>query len=357
VQEILVGANSSVSSRQTALRLGAIGVGLLAALLCAELALRIWAAMSTRGADGGFLTFVDGIHSEPVSHSIYRPSNDPLLGVELVPGSERRHLRVNSGGFRGPEYDLRPAPGTHRVAVLGDSETFGASLREEDTLPGQLESVLNAGDTATTYEVLNFGFPGYGTLQEERILRNRALGHAPETVVLYFVFNDPIPETQTRLLERSALDRSYLYLLLRYVESARHPSRYQRMHEERGIVGFHTQLMRSEYFAVSREAIGRMADELEDRGIRFIVAIAPEVLGFSSFRDYPYHELHALLGDLASARIEVVDPLDRLAVLSDDPTALWVTPGDCHKNARANRAVAEAIAERIVVPPPTDASD
>jgi hypothetical protein len=73
---------------------------------------------------------------------------------------------------------------------LGDSETFGESLRENETVPGHLEAALNAAG-GQRFEVLNFGVVAYNTGQEFALLKKRSMQFDPSIVVLYYVFNDP----------------------------------------------------------------------------------------------------------------------------------------------------------------------
>ena len=97
------------------------------------------------------------------------PSLD--LPYRLRPGVEITLLgapvRVNRLGFRGPEITPAPAPGVHRVLVLGDSVVFGQGLEEEETVSGVLAVRLNAGG-AGRYELINAGVPGYDAVAEAR---------------------------------------------------------------------------------------------------------------------------------------------------------------------------------------------
>lgn len=101
---------------------------------------------------------------------LYRP--DPQVGFVLNPNLESSQQRpafivpvtTNSLGLRGPE----PGPRTEkfRIAVLGDSHTFGSGLRDEETLPARLESELNAVTGGDRFEVINAGSPAHNTVQE-----------------------------------------------------------------------------------------------------------------------------------------------------------------------------------------------
>lgn len=97
-------------------------------------------------------------------------------------------VRVNSLGLRGPERPLRPAPGTVRVLMLGDSQTWGFDVEESDAYP-QVTDRLLAAETPR-HEVWNAGVPGYSTYQGLVWLRRNLTAFRPRVVVAAFNFND-----------------------------------------------------------------------------------------------------------------------------------------------------------------------
>src|ERR1043166_9290465 len=89
-------------------------------------------------------------------HSFDRHS--PELGWELKPNIRSPRLNSNSKGIRGTrEYLLAPPDGARRVLCIGDSFMFGENLSDEQTLPAQLESILNKEGR---WEVLNLAGQG-----------------------------------------------------------------------------------------------------------------------------------------------------------------------------------------------------
>ena len=71
--------------------------------------------------------------------------HDPELGWDTP-----NHVR----GVR--RYEVNKAPGVFRVAVVGDSFTYGAEVGDEETYPRRLEMLLARG------EVINLGVRAYG---------------------------------------------------------------------------------------------------------------------------------------------------------------------------------------------------
>ena len=75
--------------------------------------------------------------------------------------SDRRPERAEEAGwnsleFHDDEWTVARAPGTHRVAVLGDSFTAGVALRRDELFVQRVEASLNArASKGLRYELLN----------------------------------------------------------------------------------------------------------------------------------------------------------------------------------------------------------
>jgi hypothetical protein len=324
----------------------ALAIGLLIATVLAESILRVWVWLGVPRSHG-FIRFMKEAEGAPSRGPLFRPSDDPDLGIECVPNSQRGAIRINSWGFRGGEVAERPAEGVVRVAVVGDSETFGAALPEEHTLPGALAVALNAQRPAR-YEVLNLGVPGYNTLQELRVVETKVPRLHPDVVVLYYVLNDAELTPRTVLLRSGGLRSSHLGLLVSYLSKAGWPADAQSLRRQLSIVDYYHSLHEGDRFEATSRLILRMAELLQKGGMRFVLAIAPEVYGIPGFRRYPYRDIHARLAGLASANLQVVDPLDRLAVDRQRPRRYWVSADDPHKNEEANRIIAGVLAEALL---------
>jgi hypothetical protein len=111
----------------------------------------------------------------------------PTFGWELVPGATGlgqlgESYRISSAGLRDVEHPNGRRPGTTRIAVIGDSFTFGMGVDLEDSYPKQLERLLNRERPA--YEVINFGVIGYNMWQYNEVLARKVLAYAPDLVVL-----------------------------------------------------------------------------------------------------------------------------------------------------------------------------
>ena len=125
-----------------------------------------------------------------------RPDVDiELLDVFAPPQAREKsrwRVRTNSRGFRTPEFAPKPAQGTLRIAVLGDSSTFGWGVDDAETYPALLGPALakRLGVDASRIEILNLGVPGYSTFQGRVLLQRVALGLEPDAVVWSYLSND-----------------------------------------------------------------------------------------------------------------------------------------------------------------------
>ena len=124
-----------------------------------------------------------------------RRSEIPGLNYELRPDVEKVFLdvlvRTNTHGMRDRERMLAKAPGVFRIAVVGDSFTFGFGVENEQTYPSVLEALLNGSARSPHYEVLNFGVGGYSTHDEALVLRHRVMAWDPDLILVGYVSNDP----------------------------------------------------------------------------------------------------------------------------------------------------------------------
>lgn len=97
----------------------------------------------------------------------------------VKPGSYDVRVRSNPQGLRGVRpVAAKPAPGVPRIAVFGDSQTFGEGVGDDETWAALL------GRDHPAVEVLNFGVHGYGTDQMLLRWEEQGRGFRPDVVVL-----------------------------------------------------------------------------------------------------------------------------------------------------------------------------
>ena len=126
---------------------------------------------------------------------VHRQSAVSTLVYEMVPGgrlvdrsperweSSPRTVTINSLGFRDEEFQANGPHDGIRIICIGDSNTYGAAVSDEETWPRRLEETLLSEHGAAT-DVWNLGVSGYG-IQQKLLLARRALREfAPDLLII-----------------------------------------------------------------------------------------------------------------------------------------------------------------------------
>jgi lysophospholipase L1-like esterase len=204
-------------------RLGALVTGIVVALVLLEILVR--AMLAARPNDIEALRRFE--HAKRTTGDLkmihfVRLSTNPQMIYEMVPNVDGTFhdapLRTNSAGFADKERSLEKPRGTFRIAVIGDSIAFGWGVAPEDRYSNLLERFLNETATSgTRYEVLNFAVPGYNTVMEAALLKDKALRYDPDALVLgYCADNDTsLPNFIVKPRPLFTLAHSYLWEIVR----------------------------------------------------------------------------------------------------------------------------------------------
>ena len=147
-------------------------LSLVGILLVLEILLRLFAP--------SLLTPVD----EDYKSGIFEISENRHLGWQLAKGGDH-----NSHRMRDDEYDIAKPANTYRVAVIGDSVTYGMGVKRPNIFADVLESMLD-DKAGTRVEVLNFGVIAYNPFQVYTDLVNRVLKFSPDMVIYTFAPDD-----------------------------------------------------------------------------------------------------------------------------------------------------------------------
>lgn len=107
-------------------------------------------------------------------------------------------IKTNSRGLRDKEYPLEKPPGTYRVAVIGDSFTFGDGVNAEEVYHSILEERLNRLSDSLRFEFINFGLAGYDLLNYLGVVEHKAMAYDPDLILIGFCGNndDDLPEAK-----------------------------------------------------------------------------------------------------------------------------------------------------------------
>ena len=250
-------------------------------------------------------------------------------------------ITINHLGFR--EREVGPKqPGRFRIAIVGDSLTWGQGLEVGERFSELIERSLGA-----RYEVLNFGIPGDNMPEHLQVLE-RALGVAPDFVVLQLYINDFETTDMQRpgvypLLPWPALDRwllpsSALYDIVNDV--------WAQVQEGTGMVESYVHYMdrnlKDANAPNSRQAfgmLGRFVERTRTAGVPSGIVLFPNPGLFGA--RYPFAYLHDRVREVCSN--EHIPCLDLRGPFSEfkSPQDMWVSRFDPHPNARANKRAAQ----------------
>ncbi len=370
------GDRRSSGWRRWARRLAALFAGLLVALVCAEVAVRVLDLHVARrsGQTARLLTRVQ----------------DPALGFRLTPGTPAQIYRnadgtetrvtytINPDGYRGKRLREEKPSGTTRVAVLGDSFVFGTGVGDEGTLPRTLERFFDRSSPPDgRVQVLNFGVPGYGVEQLLVRLQRDALRYDPDVVLAVLYINDAVASEATgsgrertrveatlRTPQMDWIDRLGLTSNLtdetehapraqRWMIALRQRSRLADLLADRlflSLFSAHTLRIYEHSWRVDGPGWARVLEVLRKlkqhggaRGFELHVALYPLLEDLS---DYPYREIHARLASACEGLDvpfhDLLEPLD-----GRDARSLWAHIHDHHPNAACNTIVGSWLADRM----------
>ncbi|MBI4060852.1 MAG: SGNH/GDSL hydrolase family protein [Elusimicrobia bacterium] len=129
--------------------------------------------------------------------TMVRPSPIPNVGYQLVNdwdvGVQEQRFRINHWGFKGPDFPREKAPGSFRIALLGDSLIYGAFSAPNDPAPTlqRLLAERPPKGLAAKVEVINASVPSFSTCQELAFLKGYVDDFEPDLVVVGYAINDP----------------------------------------------------------------------------------------------------------------------------------------------------------------------
>lgn len=261
-------------------------------------------------------------------------------------GANMVHYRANSAGFRGPDLSASKPPHTLRIAILGDSFAFGEGVKDDDVAARRIERRLNER-SACAIEVLNFGTPGYDTVDEAKLVEHPVMDARPDIVVVWYFLNDA----------EAVGTMGYLtgYQKAQFLPWYREFSALARLIGSRldmnasgsHLVGDYLRAYRddSRGFAGVKEGLARISEVAHRSGARVALFVHPILYRLDD--RYPFAGIHAkVLAAARGAGMEAFDLFD--AFRGRDGVSLWVHPSDQHPNEEAHRIAAEFAAERLL---------
>ena len=171
-------------------------LGLVAALVAAEVALRLFVAEPGHGlvVQPPLLALYPGLpRAEEVFTTLDHDALtwSPYLHWTTKPNLRRRFFRTNALGLRGAEVETPKPAGRLRVVVMGGSVAWGlGSTADERTVAGWLQAELRQRLPGRDLEVVNAGQPGFVSGQELLLFHRAVAALSPDLVLLFDGYND-----------------------------------------------------------------------------------------------------------------------------------------------------------------------
>jgi lysophospholipase L1-like esterase len=273
----------------------------------------------------------------------HRPSAVPGLSYELTPTPEGERGAANHHGMRDDDPLPAGAPGVVRIAVLGDSFTYGLGVALDEAYPQVLERLIRdargSNGHARPVDVLNFGVCGYSTADEAQVLEYKALSWHPDLVLVGYTLNDPETDPVQPLQHHFAELRWWQHSqILRRI--ALGWNRWQQWRLAGGDYFRYLHAPSGDKWVSVPRAFARMQRLAADRGLPVWVAIFP--MGAASWAEYPYRDLHAQVA--SAARAAGFGVIDLLAPLSaHEISEVQLGGRDPHPTPLGHRVAAAAI--------------
>jgi len=107
----------------------------------------------------------------------------PNLDIKTKIGFDNVEIKTNSLGMADKEVSTENVGNKKRIALLGDSFLFGLSASSSDS---SFAGIIARASDQKKFEVLNFGVPGFGQVQENILLKEQVIKFKPSYAVLFF---------------------------------------------------------------------------------------------------------------------------------------------------------------------------
>jgi lysophospholipase L1-like esterase len=264
----------------------------------------------------------------------------------------QKYVSLNNDGMRDRNFPIEKLKNTIRIAAIGDSFTFGAGIKNvNDTYPKVLDRELNLLNRSNKYEVMNFGIPGYDTLEELKCIKNKALKYKPDIIIMGFVFNDlsNIDPRIKAIEERIEIpylgfwlrDISYFYYFLesrvnKLIENIKLKKKY-----DAAILETYNSSINQNYTRVLYREISNISQQ---NNITVVMLVFPAMF---NLKEYPWTAINDFAREIAKENnFYVVDLLNDYKREGEEK--LRVNKYDAHPNELGQKIAADKILEMFI---------
>ncbi|HTR85440.1 MAG TPA: SGNH/GDSL hydrolase family protein, partial [Reyranella sp.] len=231
------------------------------------------------------------------------------------------------------------APGTARIAFVGDSITMGWGVAEKETIPMQVLAMLQA--QGRKVDGFNQGVGNWNTTQELAMYKDVGMKMKPDIIVLVYFINDgePIPNySDVNWLE----EHSEAWVVANY--------RIDALMRSSGEVPDWKKYYRDLYkpdapgWIKTQQAIADFAKLAKAQDAKLIVVHVPEL---HELKPYPFQDVTDKVRAVVEAQgVTFIDLLPTVETLP--PPSLWVTVPDPHPNGVADAAMSKGIVPALL---------
>lgn len=267
----------------------------------------------------------------------------------------------NNIGFRGDKNISLEKNGKIRIAILGDSMSFGHGINNNSNIwPSKLEHYLNKY-SEKNIEVINSAWPGTHTGTQTEIYKYLLRKYQPDIVIVGYFLNDARPnkayEDEIKYYDKFKsknylngiydvffgkflLENSYLYNFIvmqkdRFKQKNFHTSYIKTINStytNRSNLKYHT------------EELNQLFVEIREDQSTPLLVIIPY---FYNFEDYPFDSAHSYLRDIAEENN--VDYIDLIETFKNKDTADYIIgKQDTHINEKGSDLIAREITKELI---------
>jgi lysophospholipase L1-like esterase len=262
------------------------------------------------------------------------------LGFRHAPGTRARlfgvEVAINSRGFRDAEIPADRRPGETRVALLGDSVTFGWGVPYGERFSEILEREWSRDGRPV--ELINTGHGNWNAAQEQAALAELLAGDPLDGILQFWYVNDAEPTPEHRDAPW------YARLHLAIFVWAKSDLLQRRFGAKEGYEEYYRALYAQDAagYREFRRALARTGEIADERGLPWVFVVLPEFHAFPG----PFGDVYArVAADAQEAGAIVVDVTGAFA--GEDPATTWVAHNDVHPNAKGHALIARAVRDAV----------
>ena len=261
----------------------------------------------------------------------------------------------NSLGFREREISRHKSADIYRIAVVGDSLTYGQGIAEQDRFSRMIERRLNGKQNS--YQVYNFGIPGAETIDHIGFLDD-VFEIDPDFILLQWYSNDVEGHDKSaRPVSYRLIPSDYLSGILRRNSALFYlvNGQWNALQRQFGLVSSYVDSMNARFSDIESENSQRSIRELnefitlvKDKNIPLGIVMFPNfVHAEGGIEKYPFGFLFDRVIDACHKNnIQCIDMRPEYA--KANLKELWVNKFDQHPSVLANKIAADKILQTFI---------